>query len=403
MRSRRIAFFGLAVLSFFALFYSGEPIFLWIVYFQLSMLFISIINLLTTFSLIRYYQSVTPERTVRGETVTLRLELHNESILPFAHLTVRYSTPQSMYTGKESSLSASLLPKRKEIFEAQIDCDYRGEYPIGFTSIEATDLFGLITISIPFSVFHNKPIDLLIYPRIRQIAPGFLVNREQEGAQESPYSRSEELTSIAEIRDYREGDPLKRMHWKLSARHQKYLVKEFEGTLVSDSVVLVDCTQHGLTGEEAARFEDTIAECATAFCKRLTDDYHPTRMIVYSDSRTELAGSSPVHFPAFHELMAKIKFRGDISIASAIKLEKNSLGNLGSLILVTQTPTNELFEVLVTMADNDCRITLVTVLKDNTPNKELIKMLGELSLRGIRTFTLLPGEDVSLQLGGVEL
>lgn len=403
MRSRRIAFFGLAVLSFFALFYSGEPIFLWIVYFQLSMLFISIINLLTTFSLIRYYQSVTPERTVRGETVTLRLELHNESILPFAHLTVRYSTPQSMYTGKESSLSASLLPKKKEIFEAQIDCDYRGEYPIGFTSIEATDLFGLITISIPFSVFHNKPIDLLIYPRIRQIAPGFLVNREQEGAQESPYSRSEELTSIAEIRDYREGDPLKRMHWKLSARHQKYLVKEFEGTLVSDSVVLVDCTQHGLTGEEAARFEDTIAECATAFCKRLTDDYHPTRMIVYSDSQTELAGSSPVHFPAFHELMAKIKFRGDISIASAIKLEKNSLGNLGSLILVTQTPTNELFEVLVTMADNDCRITLVTVLKDNTPNKELIKMLGELSLRGIRTFTLLPGEDVSLQLGGVEL
>lgn len=401
MKSRRIAFFGLAVLALFALFYSGESIFLWIVYFQMFMLVITAANLLTTFALIRYNQSVIPVSAVKGDLVTLRLELHNESFLPFAHLTVRYSTPQSMYTGAECSLSASLLPKGKEIFEVQVKCDYRGVYPIGFTFIEATDLFGLITVSIPFSKYYTKPIDLLIYPRVRQIARGFLVNRELEGAQDTQFTRSEELSSIAEIRDYQEGDALKRIHWKLSARHQKYLVKEFDGTLVNDSVVLVDCTEHGLSGVDAARFEDTVAECATAFCKRLTDDYQPIKVLAYSDTRTELAGSSPVDFAALHELMARTRFRGNISIASAIKLEKDSFGNLGSLILVTRAPTDELFEVLLTLAENDCRITLVTVLKDDTPNKELIKMLGEFSLRGIRTFTLLPGEDVSLQLGGI--
>lgn len=402
MKNRRFAFFGLAALALFALFYTGESIYLWIIFFQLFLLIISLINLLTTFSLIRYTQSITPDSAIKGETVTLRLELHNESVLPFAHLTLHYSTPQSQYIGEESNLSASLLPKKRETFEAQIKCKYRGVYPIGFTSIQATDLFGLITISLPFSIYHNKPIDLLIYPKVRQISPGFLVNREMEGPLDSPHTRAEELSSIADIRNYQEGDQLKRIHWKLSARHQKYLVKEFDGTLFSDSVMLVDCTEHGLSGEEAAQFEDTVAECATAFCKRLTDDFQPIKMIAYSDTRTELAGSSPVDFAAMHELMAKIKFRGDISIASAIKLEKDSLGNLGSLIIVTQTPTNELFEVLITLAENDCRITLITVLKDKTPNKDLIKMLGEFSLRGIRTFTLLPGEDVSLQLGGIE-
>ena len=63
-------------------------------------------------------------------------------------------------------------------------------------------------------------------------------------------------------------------------------MKEFDGTLVNDSVVLVDRTEHGLSGVDAARFEDTVAECATAFCKRLTDDYQPIKVLAYSDTRT---------------------------------------------------------------------------------------------------------------------
>ena len=56
--------------------------------------------------------------------------------------------------------------------------------------------------------------------------------------------------------------------------------------------------------------------------------------------------------------------------------------------------------MLVYLSENDCRITLVSVLKDNTPDENLIRMFGELSLRGIRALSLIPGEDISLQLGG---
>ena len=400
MRRRRIAFFSLTVIALLVLFYTGDPIYLWVVIFQLSMLVISLLNILITFMSIRFLQSATPESAVKGDSVRLQLELHNESFFPFAHLTLRYSTPETLYTGEECHLSTLLLPRKSEVLSVPIKCPYRGLYQLGFTQLEATDIFGLITITVPFTVYHNKPVDLLVYPQVREIAPGSLVNREMEGTKDTTQTRSEELSSIAEIRDYREGDPLKRIHWKLSARHKKFLIKEFDGSLVTDSLILVDCTEHRLEGEEAAQFEDTVAECAATFCKRMTDDYQSITMITYADSRTELSGASPVDFPAFRELLARIKFCGDLSISSAVKLERTLMGNIGSLIVITRSPTDELFEMLVYLSENDCRITLVSVLKDNTPDENLIRMFGELSLRGIRALSLIPGEDISLQLGG---
>ena len=89
MRRRRIAFFSLTVIALLVLFYTGDPIYLWVVIFQLSMLVISLLNILITFMSIRFLQSATPESAVKGDSVRLQLELHNESFFPFAHLTLR--------------------------------------------------------------------------------------------------------------------------------------------------------------------------------------------------------------------------------------------------------------------------------------------------------------------------
>jgi len=401
MKARRIAFFGLMALSLLALLYSGELIYLWVIIFQISLLVISVLNLVITFAAIVFVQKLDRETAVKGETVTLQLEAHNETLFPFAHLTLSYSTPETSYNGNEHHFSVSLLPQHREVITTPIKCKYRGEYRFGFTRISATDIFGLISISFPFTVFtSHRLVKLLVYPRIRPILPGIFVNREKEGPTDSPFARAEELSSIADIRDFREGDPLKRVHWKLSARNRKLLVKEFEGSLSPDSVILVDCTAHSFKGEAAVQYEDTIIECAAAFAKRMTDDFQPIKMFTYSNERTEVSGSSPVDFPAFYELLSRIKFQGDLSLAAAIKLERTTLGNLGSLVIISQTPTDELYEVLTTLAESGCRITLAAVVDKDVTDDHIIRMLGDLSLRGVNSFTLFPGEDISLRLGG---
>jgi len=402
MKARRIAFFGLMALCLFTLLYTGEVLYLWIIIFQLSMLVVSCINLIITFAAIIFVQKVTPEHVVKGEASSLQLEIHNETLFPFAHLTLSYSTPETSYSGQEHHFSASLLPRHREVLSTPIHSKYRGEYQFGLTRISATDIFGLISLSFPFTVFSSyKPVRLLVYPKIRPILPGSFVNREKEGTTDSPLARAEELSSIADIRSFRDGDPLKRIHWKLSARNQKLLVKEFEGSLTADSFILVDCTAHTFRDEAASQYEDTIIECATAFAKRMTDDFQPIKMFTYSNERTEISGSSPIDFPAFYELLCRIKFQGDLNIASAIKLERENLGNLGSLVIVSQSPSDELYEVLTTLAESGCRITLAAVVDKDVTDDHIIRMLGDLSLRGVNSFTLFPGEDISLRLGGI--
>lgn len=402
MRARRITFFGLMILSMLTLLYTGETLYLWIVFFQLAMLLISLFSFLYTFTSIRFNQRLNPRRATKGDTVSLRLELHNESFLPFAHLTLQYSTPDSVYTGAEYYISASILPGRHETITTSIECPYRGEYEIGFTRIEATDIFGLIKISLPFKMFRSyQPIKLLVYPRIREIASGFLFNLEAEGPIDSDKALAEELSSIADIRNFREGDPLKRVHWKLSARNQKLLVKDFEASLSADCIIMVDCTDHGFTGEQAAKYEDTVVECAAAFCKRMTNDYQPLRLITYSSQRKEIIGAAPVDFPAFYELLALIKFEGSLNLSSAMKLEKAQFGKLGSVVIITQSPSDELFEEIITLSQSDCRILLVAVLDNDLADARIIRMFGEFSLRGINALTLFPGEDISLRLGGL--
>ncbi len=387
--------------SLIALLYTGESIFLWILLFQIVILVTSALNILITFIGVKFIQSVEPGQATKGESVILRLEIHNELFFPFAHLILHYTTPESSFTAVENHIAVSILPRSKEVVETPVLCPYRGEYQLGFSRIEATDLIGLLRVKIPFSVFTSYvPERLIVYPIIRELIPASPVNRELEGKIDSAHARAEELSSIADIRGYRSGDPLKRIHWKLSARNRKLLVKEFEGSLSADSLILLDCTQHGLTGEPAFAFEDTVVECATAFCKRMADDFQPITLVTYSDERTELSGSSPTDFPAFYELLARIKFGGTLNIAAAIKLEQDTSGIPGSLLLITRTPSDELFEKIVTIAESDCHVTIITVLEGSSFDDRMVRMLGEFSLRGIKAYTVFPGENISLKMGG---
>ena len=57
----------------------------------------------------------------------------------------------------------------------------------------------------------------------------------------------EDVTSIKELRDYRPGDRLQRVHWKLSTKQEGLLVKEFERELDRTVSLLVEIKKDGVS------------------------------------------------------------------------------------------------------------------------------------------------------------
>lgn len=65
------------------------------------------------------------------------------------------------------------------------------------------------------------------------------------------------------LREYQPGDPLRRIHWKSSAKHDEFLVAEFAPTERDETVTIVGTVPPGET-DEMARIAATIADLAFA-------------------------------------------------------------------------------------------------------------------------------------------
>ena len=49
---------------------------------------------------------------------------------------------------------------------------------------------------------------------------------------------------VSDIRDYRPGDPLKSIHWKLSSKSEEFIVKEHNTGTSTETVIFCDMTPH---------------------------------------------------------------------------------------------------------------------------------------------------------------
>lgn len=122
----------------------------------------------------------------------------------------------------------------------------RGLFRIGPAVIEASDPFGLV------KRFHvdRKPVFLTVLPRSLALDRARPAGRRP--VHEVPRRRSlfEDPTRFLGVREYRRGDPLKRIHWRATARSGKLQVKLFEPAVL-DGVLLAIEMSTAVLGDPA--------------------------------------------------------------------------------------------------------------------------------------------------------
>jgi uncharacterized protein (DUF58 family) len=100
----------------------------------------------------------------------------------------------------------------------------------------------------PFSFFIKvrrvpSKQEIRVYPKIFKIADDMLARYTEGLTQESPYRG--DSPQILHLRDYKPLDSSKRIHWKASAKIEKFLVKEFQREQGRDFSVYFDCYPAG--------------------------------------------------------------------------------------------------------------------------------------------------------------
>jgi uncharacterized protein (DUF58 family) len=182
---------------------------------------------------LRVRRSVEPAQAQVGGTVQETIEIENLSWLRKLWLEVR---DRSTLPGHHVGAVVSLKGRAAKRWRVRTLCTHRGLYRLGPTAILTGDPFGLFMTGRVF----DTGAELLVYPAIVPLQSFGLPSGELPGGGRTERRSFHSTPNAAGIREYMPGDAMNRIHWPVSARTQKLMVKEFELDPTADLWLILD-------------------------------------------------------------------------------------------------------------------------------------------------------------------
>ncbi len=270
--------------------------------------------------------SVSTERVLRGEDVIVRIAAHRTAILPVAPLTVEYSCRNAKYNMVFHKVFSFALYD-----ECAVKLSHVGTYRVKINTITSSDLFGLFR----FGRAVTEGYEVLCLPRPFPIEkPAFCLGDEGNAA----LNRSQEdYTSPDDLRSYREGDAMKRVHWKLSVRKRELLVRKYEMPAPPDTLILLDCSEieDQESAEKADSVRDALCETAVAAASLQMADGSPVRLPLYGEHANEFCSDRSDTLTVLQEMLAWQTFRGGKDFARVLTTELRRMRRTGAAIIIT--------------------------------------------------------------------
>ena len=196
---------------------------------------------------VTYRRSLAHDRASFGEAVSLDVEIVNDKLLPLTWLHIEDEFPAflglrggTVVSGPANPRSVlvqvtPMLPFERIRTHMSVLCDRRGLHTIGPARIRSGNPFGYRQHQLTL----RDQSQLLIYPKIYRlepprIVPGILLGEQRVDGLVGDPSR------VSGVRDYRQGDALRTVDWRATARAGSLLVREFEATASPRVTVIAD-------------------------------------------------------------------------------------------------------------------------------------------------------------------
>lgn len=232
------------------------------------------------------------------------------------------------------------LPPRGEIeFVTELVPRRRGRLVLSGAEVTRTDPFGLLR---RVARVDDRADTLVVYPRRLPLPPiplPGLTRRLQSGgvAQAGSIGDSEEFVSV---REYRPGDPIRKIHWAGWARTQRPVVKEFQEEYFVRHALVLDTFG---SGPEADAFEEAVSLAASFACTIDRQDSLLDLMFVGERAYVFTAGRGLAHSTQLLEILAGVDLQPAGDPTSLEDLVFSHLARLSGcvLILLRWDPTRE--------------------------------------------------------------
>ena len=175
----------------------------------------------------------------KGIGIPIKLIIKNKRLIPAVRVDVEMSTENHFdRIPSKTCIVTSLKSKEEKITGFDFSSAYCGKIDIAAEGIRVYDPFALICI--------KKRLELKLYtavlPSIHRLNDliEYKLTEQIEGDTFSQYKCGDDPSEIFDVRDYQDGDKYRRIHWKLSFKQEKLMVKELSSPIDDSVTIMVD-------------------------------------------------------------------------------------------------------------------------------------------------------------------
>jgi len=200
-----------------------------------------------------------PARAVEGDRVRLRIGVRRASRVPVGSAVVRGSL------GRLGAFECRLQGHgQRAAGELHLGRLPRGRFVLSDAELVLGDHLGLESVSVPVE---TSGVAVVVHPRLVELEALFSdAGRLGDSGRRLLLRRSAGF-DLHSVREYTQGESLRRVHWPSTARTGQLMVKELEDSPRDTVAVLLDCDPAGAAGEAPDASFDAAVRAAGSVLK----------------------------------------------------------------------------------------------------------------------------------------
>lgn len=325
---------------------------------------------------VEYRRHFSQRRAFFGEEIELAVEAVNRKLLPLPWLEVDDEVPLALPVGEEPLFPSarprrvllsnmySLGPYERVIRRYRLRCRARGYWAFGPATLRSGDVFG-------FGQREREVPDLdylLIYPKIVPVDQLGLPAKQPFGDYRARERLFEDPTRLRAVRPFEPGDPLKRVHWKATARTGDLQVKQFDPTATLDLYLVLNLAtlDYSWQGTRPDLLETAITVAASAAAHALAEGFPvgimANGMVHGSDRPLKIApGRGNDQLIRLLEALAKLSPFVTLSLDELLRQERRALPWAATIVCVTAIAAEPLLAVLTALQRAGHPIVLILI------------------------------------------
>ena len=165
----------------------------------------------------------------------------NETVLPYPFIDAYMKLPQSnSVRTTERCVKLSMSPLSSYTVKSTVQFRFRGTYEIGVCCFYVYDFFRMFRVKVDV----NSLSTVYVMPRKLLTEDEKTTTAADSATRTKKAPNSYEKLEVSDIREYRMGDALKSIHWKLSSKTEDLIVRDYNTGSTDMSYVFVDMSRH---------------------------------------------------------------------------------------------------------------------------------------------------------------